>query len=463
MRGAPVLRSTSGWARAADGAHLAYRTSGTGPCLLYLAEGFLPIDCMEAEPALAHALRRLSLSFTVVRFDRRGVGRSDPAAPERPPSLEQAAEDAVHVLDALGRRQAVVFAPADAGLVGITLAARHPERVARLVLVNAYARLMASEDHVAGLRPDFVTAARRSSTTPGRSGDEFDLLAHVAPSVADDARFRSWWEEAGRQGASPATARALREVVETSDVRRELSRIRVPTLVLHRRDNHDSPLAQGQHLRDHIAGARLVELAGADGLWWVGAADDLLAEVEAFVGAVLDRDPDRMPVTLLMTDLVESTATLANVGDRRWRQLLEEHDRLARALVEQCDGVHLDDSGDGLLAAFEDPAAAVRCARELQQRVPALGLQVRAGAHAGEVELRGQRVAGLAVHVVARVCALAGPGQLLLTRQVVDLLGPEDAALEPAGVHSLRGVPADVELLSMTMSPAGQGSGRQDR
>lgn len=449
-----MLRSSAGWATAADGAHLAYASSGAGPTLLYLSEGFLPVDCMAAEPGLAHCLRRLSLSFRLLRFDRRGVGRSDPVSPLHPPTLEQAADDAVRVLDAAQEARAVVFAPADAGLVGITLAARAPDRVAALVLVNAFPQLHASDDHPVGLPRDFVASARERATTPGHPSGPFDLLAHVAPSAADDDRFRAWWDEAGRQGASPGTARLLRGIVETSDVRDLLPSVCVPTLVVHRRDNRDSPLGQAHYLRDRIPGAELVVLGGADGLWWVGDGDAVLSAVEIFVhGSPVERDPDRVPGTLLMTDVVGSTAMAARLGDRAWRRLLEQHDRAVRRLLAEHSGTHLDDSGDGLLASFETPDPAVRCASAMHDVLAQLELPIRAGIHRGEVELRGERVAGLDVHVVARVCALAGPGEVLLSRTAADSLA-DDVPLDSRGLHTLRGVPEEVEVLAVRRGEA---------
>jgi class 3 adenylate cyclase len=267
-------------------------------------------------------------------------------------------------------------------------------------------------------------------------------LDFVAPSMAGDEDFRSWWDRAGNRGASPATARALLEVYLRSDVRDVLGALDVPTLVVHRADNPGTPIGHGRYLAEHIPGARLVELPGHDEFFWLGDADGVLDEVQEFVTGTRRRpELDRVLATVLLTDIVGSTERASALGDRRWAQLLDDHDRVCAEQVERCRGRIVKSTGDGVLATFDGPARAIACALDLRAALRPHGISIRAGLHTGEVELRADDIGGIAVHIAARIEALAGAGEVLASRTVADLVVGSGIEFHDRGEHELKGVP----------------------
>lgn len=427
-----------------DDAYIAYEVVGEGPRdLIVVMEGFIPIDTMEDEPRLARCMARLNSFARLIRFDRRGVGLSDPVSPAAPPTLEQWVEDAIAVLDAVGSERAVVLASAEISSVGLLIAATHPGRVEALVVVNSYARTVVDADYPEGL-PAEVVAQMLSSCTdlvPADGADDFVFL--VAPSVAHDPHFRRWWEETGRRGASPATARALFRVEMESDVRAVLSMIQAPTLVVHMREDPLIPMALGRYVADRVPGARWVEVPGADDLWWVSdAADAVLDEIEEFVTGVPSAPPtNRVLSTVLFTDIVSSTERAHELGDRRWREMLNRHDASVRRQLTRFRGREVNTTGDGFVATFEGPARAVGCACAIRDAARQLGIEVRSGVHTGEIELRGDDIAGIAVHIAARVAALAEPSTVWVSRTVTDLIIGSGIRFRDCGDHQLKGVP----------------------
>ena len=293
-----------------SGAYVAYQVIGEGSRdLLVVMEGFISVDMMDDEPRLARCMARLGSFARLIRFDRRGIGLSDPVSPSTPPTLEQWVEDAIAVLDAVESERAIVLASAEASSVGLLLAATHPDRVQSVVVVNGFARALVDVDYPEGM--PLETLAQDLDRTVASPGDENnDFLLEVAPSVANDAEFRQWWEEAGRRGASPGTARALLRAAQGSDVRAVLPAIRIPTLVLHLRDDPLIPIRAGRYIADHVPGAQWVEVPGADDYWWASdSAGVVLAEVEEFVTGVVGTPPqNRVLSTILFTDIVSSTA-----------------------------------------------------------------------------------------------------------------------------------------------------------
>jgi class 3 adenylate cyclase len=429
--------------------HLAYQVLGAGPIDLLLLEGnFIPTDAWDEQPLLAHAIRRLASFSRIIRLDRRGIGCSDPITVTTPPTLDQWMDDTLAVLDAAGSKHACVMATMDAGALGVLLAATHPDRVRSLVLVNSYARGLQAPDYPWGWPETFALGMADDTVTPGEGGGwGLDL---VAPSVADDEELRRWWDRAGNRGASPATARALLEVYFRSDVRDILGFINIPTLVVHRSEDRSIVVDHGRYLADHIPGAKLVELPGADDFFWTGDADSIIDEVEEFLtGARRAPDADRVLATILFTDIVGSTERAAELGDKRWSELLDGHDRTTRRQLERFRGREIDTLGDGFLATFDGPGRAIQCACAIRDAVRPLEIAVRVGLHTGEIELRGADVAGIAVHIAQRVSSLAESGEVLVSRTVTDLVAGSGIDFTDRGEHQLKGVPGSWKLFAV--------------
>jgi len=437
------------YARTPGGAHIAYQAFGDGVPLLFCSGGFIPVDFMDDEPGLADGMRRLASFCRVVRFDRRGVGGSDPVTPAEPPTLEQWVEDAVAVLDAAGCADAAVVGDSDGGLIALALAAIHPQRVRSLVLINAFARVIAAPDHPWGLTPDYLETARRASLDPIAPEGDFDILTAIAPSVADDPDFRRWWDRVGRRGASPATAIAFRRVVEESDVRSLLPSVRAPALILHR-GGVFSPFGQGRYLHRMLPASQLVELPGVDELWWLGDQSRLLREIEAFLtGQVAFATNPRPFLTVLFTDIVDSTRCAAGLGDEKWGELLKRYEGLARREVAAGGGHYVKSTGDGCLAWFDGPVRALRAGLALRRAAAELGLEVRTAVHVGEVDLHGADLIGLNVHVASRVLGFAGSGEVLVTQPIVDLAAGAGFGFAPREARCLKGVPGEWPLYSV--------------
>jgi class 3 adenylate cyclase len=415
--------------------------------LLVVMDGFIPIDTMGDEPRLAGSMRRLGSFARLIRFDRRGIGLSDPVSPHAPPTLEQWVDDGVSVLDAAGSTRAVVLAASEATPVALLFAATHSDRVDALVLVNGFARVVADDDYPEGLAPEVVEEIL-AITNPSDSGSSIDHITQFAPSAADDEYFRQWWNETGRRGASPATARALLRVALESDVRAILPTIRVPALIACLREGPER--AGSRYLAGHLPAARYVEVPGADDYWWAAdAASEVLDEIEEFVtGTRLGRSSDRRLATIVFTDIVGSTQHTTTIGDEHWRELLDRHDITIRRQLARFRGREINTTGDGFLATFDGPARAVECGYAIRDATHQLGLEVRIGIHAGEVEVRGDDVAGAAVNIAARVAALAEPGTVWVSRTVADLVVGSGLHLHDLGEHELKGLRESWHLYS---------------
>lgn len=439
---------------AAGTVHIAYRVIGDGDAggdlLWYPGAPFLPMESIDEEPSLARWQERLASFCRVIEFDPRGVGLSDPTSPSNPPTLEQWVEDTVTVLDAVGSRKASVVAPRDSTLEAVMLAASHPERVDRLIIVNGAPRMRRADDYPAGIPDEIVDRFLETNTQPGTGDGGDDFLSFAAPSVAGDPVFRSWWDRSGRRGASPATAKAVLDVLYRADVRPLLGLIRAPTLVLHRRDSRNHRVAHGRYLAAHIPGARLVELPGADCLYWVGDCDEMMDEVEEFLtGQRRGPNAERVLATVLFTDIVGSTEMVARLGERRWHELLDRHDDVARHHVARFRGRVVKTTGDGIVATFDGPARGVLCAAAIRDALLELGIEMRAGLHIGDVEVRGDDIAGMTVHTAARIEALAGASEILVSRTIVDLIVGSGIELDDRGEHQLKGVPQSMTVFAV--------------
>jgi class 3 adenylate cyclase len=423
---------------------IAYQVLGDGPTdLLVLPGPSIPIDTVDAEPSMYRFHRRLASFARVIRLDQRGIGMSS-----RVPSLDMIgpkfwAKDAISVMDAIGCERATILAPYFASMTGLVLAADYPERVSSLVIINGAARTLRADDYPIGYEIAETDPFATVAMEPDAVDQGVDILGVIAPSVAGDAAFRSWWDMAGNRAASPSMARAVIETVRQSDVRDTLTRITAPTLIMHR-DNPDfTPIANGRYLAEHIAGSRFVELPGGDALYWVGDTAPMLDEIEEFVTGVRGGfgAAERVLTTIMFTDIVGSTERAAVLGDGRWRDLLENHDTIVRHGLERFGGFEVNTAGDGFIASFPSPSAAIACADSLIDSIRLLGIEIRVGIHAGEVEVRGDDVAGMAVHIGARVAALAGPSEVLVSSTVRDIVTGSRYRFADRGEHALKGVP----------------------
>lgn len=436
------------------GGSVAYEVREGGPVdLLYLSDWVVPIDAMR-ERHLGRFLDGLNRFARVVVFDRRGVGQSDPLSANDPPTLEQWVEDAVAVLNDAGMRSAAVVGGDVGGQVAMLLAAAHPDRVNALVLANTCARFRWADDHPCGAVEDEVQFML--DLVEQMWGRGYPPLEMLAPSMAHDEDFGSYVNRVQRRGASPAVARAVLQLSADADLRPALPSIQCHTLVLHSRGDQIIPATQGRILASRIAGSAYVELPGADHPLPIADGSRIVHEVEAFLtGHRGSTHTDRAFAAVLFTDLVGSTETLAQLGDRRWRDLLDQHDGAVAAEVVRHGGRYSSSTGDGVVAIFDGVVRAARCAMDIATDLRRLGLRMRAGVHVGEVELRDTGVAGLAVHIAARITALAGPDELLLSAAAVDLASGSGFTFKPRGEHQLKGVPGTWSLSALRLPDPG--------
>jgi class 3 adenylate cyclase len=428
------------------GLSIAYQVRGEGPLDLVLVPGFVShVELIWEDPTIAHFLRRLTSFARLIVFDKRGQGLSD--RPGRPATLEESMDDLGAVLDAAGSERAAVFGISEGGPMSALFAASYPERVGALVLYGTWARMLKAPNHPQGIEPERLDRLRDIFR------DEWGGPAAAgiwAPSAAEDPAFRRWWARLLRQGTSPTGALDLIDLYREIDVRAVLPTISAPTLVLHRGGDRVVKERQGRYLAEQIPGARYVALEGADHLVWIGDQDAILDEIEEFlVGSRRAREPDRALATVLFTDIVDSTATAARLGDRAWRDLVERHDATVRHQLHVHRGREVKTMGDGFLATFDGPARAIRCASSIRAGLRPLDLHVRAGIHTGEVELIGDDVAGMAVNIGARIGALADPDEVYVSSTVKELVVGSGLEFADRGAHTLKGAPGEWHLFAV--------------
>lgn len=435
------------YAESPDGTNIAYQVHGDGPLDLVFVSGFVShVELFWEEPAIARFLRRLTSFSRLVFFDKRGQGLSDRLG--RPPTLEETMDDLKAVMDAAGVGRAAILGVSEGGPMSALFAATHPDRVSSLVLYGTFARMTKAPDFPQGVSPERLDAWAQLVREEWGGAVAVDLWA---PSTAGDPEFERWWARLLRQGTSPAGAIELMNLYKEIDVRAVLPAIGVPTLVLHRRDDRMVPARQARYLAESIAGARYVELEGADHLPMVGDIDALLDEIEEFlVGSRRAREAERGLATILFTDIVGSTETAARLGDSRWRDLLERHDATVRRELAVHRGREVKTLGDGFLATFDGPARAIRCAVAIRDELRETGIEVRAGIHTGEVELIGTDVSGMAVNIGARVGALGGAGEVLVSSTVRELVVGSGIDFDDRGTHELKGAPGEWRLFAVT-------------
>jgi pimeloyl-ACP methyl ester carboxylesterase len=389
-------------------------------------------------------LERLASFSRLILFDKRGTGMSDRVATTDLPTLEQRMTDVLSVCDAVGSERAALLGVSEGAPLSVLFGATHPDRTTAIILLGGFARELVGDGYPWGYTREaldtFLDEIRRDWGGPVG-------LDIRAPSRASDQRFRANWARYLRLGASPAAVLALVRMNAEIDVRPILESCRVPTLVLHRIGDQAVPVESGRYLAERIPGATLIELPGVDHLPWVGDAEAILGEIEQFLTGIRhEAEPDRVLATVLFTDIVHSTEHAAELGDRMWGDLLQAHHGVVREQLRRFDGTEVGTAGDGFLATFDGPARAVRCALAIVASVRPLGLEIRAGLHTGEIEQAADGVHGLAVHVGARIGALASAGEVLTSRTVKDLVVGSGLIFRRRGIFGLKGVPDEWEL-----------------
>jgi class 3 adenylate cyclase len=434
-------------------ADVAYQVIGDGPVDLVYHHGLCHVDLQWDIRAEAAFNEHLASFARVVLFDRRGTGASERGTPGQVPTWEDWSEDLRGVLDAVGIESAAIFAEAEAGATAILFAATHPGRVRALVLANTAARYAKSPEYPLGLSQPEIEVLVSSTTDGWGSTDAWMESVRLAfPALAvDESEIRAL-ARLCRAAATPRLARTVfTYIYEQLDVRDALPLVQVPTLVIHNQAEHRKEFAR--YLAQHITDAQVVGAEGEDYLFFAGDYEPVINEVAAFLtGEAPHVEIDRVLTTVMFTDIVDSTRVATALGDQRWRALLDSHDRVVREQLRRFRGEEVNTTGDGFVARFDGPARAVRCALAITQEVRDLGIEVRSGLHTGECELRNGDIAGVAVHVAARISSRAEPSDVLVSRTVVDLVAGSGLAFSDRGNHVLKGVPGEWRILAATKS-----------
>jgi class 3 adenylate cyclase len=433
------------YTRSADGTNLAYQVSGDGPVQLAFLNRLHPIDLLSEDPGYVRLRKRLGTFSRTVWFDDRGWGASEGNSRD---SLAGEISDAdlIAVLDAVGFEQATLLAEDSNGVRAIHFSGTHPERVSALVLVNSYARYMREDDYPWGIPPDSIDRVVALIKELWGSAAVLEL---VAPSRLADERFRAWFARSARFGGGPDQVADIVRASLEQDARPLLPFVSVPTLVLHREGNRFIRQGAGRYLAEHIPNAKFVVLPGDDHLFFVGDTDTLVDEIEEFLtGARSGAEAEVLLAAVVFTDIVASTEHQSRVGPREWSRLTDRHEAMVRAALARHRGHEVKTTGDGFLTTFDATGRALRCAAEILAGARDIGLELRAGVHTGEVEVRGDDIAGLAVTIAKRVCDLATAGQVLVTRTVTDHVLGAGMEFDDQGEHELKGVPGTWRLFS---------------
>lgn len=382
----------------------------------------------------------------VINFDRRGTGLSDPVS--EAPTLEQRMDDVRAVMDAAGVERAALLGFSEGAPMSILFAASHPERTQALVLSGGLARSTAAPDYPWALPVEDLVASGTELIAP--HWGEGALVEVGAPSVADDPAARAWWAKLERSSASPGMLQSLVEMFLDIDVRDVVPTVHVPTLVIHRTHDRLVNVRHGRWLAENLPNAKLVELPGDDHAPWFGDSETALGEIEEFLtGARREVEPDRVLATVMFTDIVDSTKTAAELGDARWREVLEAHGDATREVIDRFKGREVKSLGDGFMATFDGPARGIRAAQAATEAAQELGIHIRAGLHTGECEVMGDDIGGIAVHIAARVSAMADADEVLVSRTVRDLVAGSGIEFVDRGRHQLKGVPDEWDILAV--------------
>ena len=433
-----------------DDVHIAYQVIGEGPLDLLFVPGFVShIEEIWQSPAASSFLRRLASFSRLILFDKRGTGMSDRGSQVF--TLEQRMHDVRAILDEVGSDRAALFGVSEGGPMSLLYAATYPERTSALILYGSYAKRSWAPDYPFGWKNEqwqhVLENIERNWGTP--QGINIEMWA---PSLAQDPSASERMASYFRAAASPGAAAAIMKMNREIDVRHVLSAIRTPTLILHRVGDRVSEIEHARIMAHGIPDAKLVELPGIDHTFWVNDNGALLGQIEQFLtGKRHAYESERVLATVLFTDIVGSTEQAVALGDNSWRELLTAFYAKVREVIRNFRGREINTAGDGFFAAFDGPARAIRCAGTIREAVRSLGLEVRCGLHTGECELVGEDLAGIAVHIGARVAALAAPGEVLVSQTVRDLVAGSGLSFEEHGVHTLKGVPSEWRLFQAIM------------
>jgi class 3 adenylate cyclase len=428
--------------------NIAYQVVGEGPIDLVLSPGWVThLDLSWDVPPLARFLERLAGFSRLILFDKRGTGLSDRVAPDDLPTMEERMDDLRAVMDAAGSERAALFGTIGGGAMSGMFAATYPERTLALILYGTFGKMAPDTGVLARLADSAEASLDRIEQEWGTEGVS---VSFWAPSLLADEEGKEAFLRLCRSGVSPGAARVLMQLGYRVDWEAVLPAIRVPTLVMHRTGDLVIPVHQGRKLAEGIPGARFVELPGTDHMMWAGDQDAVIREVEEFLtGLSPQAAPERMLCTILITDIVGSTETLARLGDQRWKEMLSEHHRIVRGTLERFHGREIETAGDSFLAIFDGPARAIECARSVIEGTTAAGFDLRAGLHTGECEVTQEGLRGIAVHIAARVSAAAGPREILVTGTVRDLVAGSGIRFADRGTHALKGIPDQHRLYAV--------------
>jgi class 3 adenylate cyclase len=424
--------------------HIAYQVFGSGELDVVLVNGFTThVELVWEHEPFARALESLGSFARVINFDRRGSGLSDPVA--EAPTLEQRMDDVRAVMDAAGSERAALVGISEGVAMSILFAATYPHRVQALVCCGGMARSTEADDYPWASPKEALLEA--GAELIGPHWGEGAMIDLAAPSRADDPDSRAFFARLERASASPGMIGQLAQMFFDIDVRDVVPSVHTPTLVLHRRHDRLVNVRNGRWLAEHLPNARLVEIPGDDHILWYEHPELTLGEVQEFLtGIRYVPEAERMLATVVFTDIVDSTRTAAEFGDHRWREVLERHQGTVRAALGRFGGREVKSIGDGFLATFDGPARAIRCAQAILDSSEGLGIRVRAGVHTGECEVMGDDIGGIAVHIAARVSALAEPSEVLVSRTVKDLVAGSGIEFSDRGAHTLKGVPETWQL-----------------
>ena len=428
----------------AGGVRIAYQVVGGGPLDLVFVPGiFGHVDFWWEDPRASRLFRRLASFARLILFDKRGIGASDRGSDWAP--LEERVDDLRAVMDAAASSQPAIVGVSEGGPMSLLFAASHPKRCRALCLVGAFAKLLRAPDYPHGFESAQVEQAFEGFVDHWGEPGLIDILA---PSLASDPEERARWARLERVGSNPAAVRAAGRVIREIDLRAVLPQVRTPTLVVHARGDLAVPIDTGRYLAEHIAGAKLVEHDSRDHAFWVHP-DQVADPIQEFLtGVRTTPEPSSVLATIVFVDIARSTERAAELGDSRWAELLSRYRALVRGELAQFRGSELDEAGDGLLAAFDGPARAVRFAERVRDRARELGLELRASVHTGECERLDGKLVGIAVHVGARLAELAAPGEVLVSGTVRDLVAGSGLQFTDRGTRALRGVPGEWRLFT---------------
>ena len=429
--------------------HIAYQTLGDGPIdLLVVDQWFSNVEAQWDFEPLAALLNQLASFSRVIVVDKRGTGVSDPVSVDALPTLEEWIDDMRAVLDAVGSTRTALLSGIGASLMTLLFAATYPERTSALVLVDPYARVAWAPDYPFGRAADSLRNDLDRLVVAW--GDHGGLLRFLAPALLEDRPLVEAYVRYERLSASPGAARAMLAMLYESDVRHVLQAVRVPALVISRGEGARIGPQHGRYIAERVPGARYVEVPGSENVLWAGDTAALIGEIQEFLTGVRRApQPDRVLSTVLFTDIVDSTRHAAELGDRRWREVLASHDAIVRSALTTFRGHEIKTTGDGFLATFDGPARGVRCAEAIREGMQRLGIEVRSGLHTGEIELLGKDVGGIAVHIAARISALAGPNEIFASSTVKDLVAGSGLRFEDRGIQVLKGLPDEWRIVAV--------------